>query len=160
MSTELVKAEFMSEAVANYGCVSLQGIPDDYAMTEEEEQEAAGISAGFKHLQFDGSEGRFKDLDTEETYDELKGAVLAPLTDGQALFPTDEERAADIYPQTYLCRSFAVDQPPMLNPALTPEQKAKLEQDGAGRDCRSCPLRQFGEDGRKPRCNTRGFAAS
>ena len=152
--TEIVKAEFMEDAVAGYGMTSIQGIPEVYAMTEEEQEEAADITAGFKLLQFDGSEGVYKDLDTEDTYKELTGAVLGPLPDGQALFPSTEERLEGEFPNTYLCRSFSVDQPPMLNPQLSAEQHEKLQQMGAGQNCNGCPLAQWVDDER-PRCSKR-----
>lgn len=116
------------------------------AMTPEELSELDEVSARPLIIRFDGRDGKFKNIDTEETMDSMTGACLG-VSFSQVWFPSDSE--AEAWPK-WICRAENVQRTPVLHPELTAAQRSEALARGAGRSCSECPLRAFG-DGR-PTC--------
>ncbi len=127
--------------------LSTEGRDPIYAMTPDERSELEEVSERSLIIKYDGKEGRFKNIDTEETVLEMTGAILG-VTFSQAMFPPDGEEAS--WPK-WICRSEDVRQKPYLHPELNQSQKAEALARGAGNSCGTCPARSFG-DGTKPAC--------
>lgn len=115
----------------------------EFAMTPDEAAELGEVSARPLIVRFDGRTGVFRNIDTEETSDQLTGAILG-VTFSQAWFPRDEE--AESWPK-WICRAEDVRHAPILHPELTAAQRGEAQARGAGQGCQQCPLRAFG-DGR------------
>ena len=115
----------------------------EFAMTPDEAAELGEVSARPLIVRFDGRTGVFRNIDTEETSDQLTGAILG-VTFSQAWFPRDED--AESWPK-WICRAEDVRNSPILHPELTSAQRGEAQARGAGGSCATCPLRAFG-DGR------------
>lgn len=115
----------------------------EMAMTPDELAEYGEVSARPLIIKFDGRTGVFRNIDTEETSDQLTGAILGT-TFSQTWFPRDDE--AEAWPK-WICRAEDVRQAPHLHPELTTAQRNEALARGAGSSCANCSLRAFG-DGR------------
>jgi hypothetical protein len=118
-----------------------------FAMTPDERAELGEVSDRPLIIKYDGKEGKFKNIDTEETLLELTGAILG-VTFSQTMFPPDGEEQS--WPK-WICRSEDVRQKPYLHPEMNQSQKGEALARGAGTSCEGCRLREFGE-GTKPVC--------
>lgn len=160
MSTALVKAgEIIEEGVIlaafeHTGDVEVFGeeLPDIYYMEEDEEEEVADVFTRLRSLRFSGRTGKLKDLENPDGdhRENIPGALLAKLDPGQSWFPSDGDK--DWPADTWICRSHSENHPPRLNPALSVDQAAKARTLGAGSCCKTCPLKEFGDDGTPPVC--------
>jgi hypothetical protein len=120
-------------------------LPPALMMTEDEFDELDEVSVRPLTLTFDGKGGSgFKNPETEEAIPALSGVILGTIF-GQMLYPPDAE--ADKWPK-WICRADNVKGPVTLHPELTDEQRQHALDRGAGRSCLTCPLREFGADGR------------